>query len=140
MTPDQIELVRSTFAEVAPIRAQAARLFYARLFETWPEIRPMFKTDLAAHGQKLMAAIEVVVDGLERPETIGARLEALGRAGGCAVQPAHYRAMGDTLIWMLETSLGEVFTPQAKAAWIAAYDLLSRAMAEAACEPEPRAA
>ncbi|HEY8615692.1 globin family protein [Phenylobacterium sp.] len=138
MTPDQIQLVRATFAEVAPIRAQAARLFYARLFEVAPDVRPMFKADLAAQGAKLMAAIAFVVGALDQPEVVGPQVEALGRRhGGYGVQAIHYKAVGDTLIWMLETSLGEILTPPAKRAWLAAYDLLSSAMIAAASEPEP---
>ena len=34
MTPDEIRLVRESFALVLPIRDTAAELFYARLFET----------------------------------------------------------------------------------------------------------
>jgi nitric oxide dioxygenase len=141
MTPDQIDLLRTTFAELAPIRAQAARLFYARLFEVAPDVRLLFREDLAAQGARLMAAIARVIDGLDRPDALRADLAALGRRhAGDGVEPRHYRLAGDTLIWMLETSLGELFTPAAKRAWTAAYDLMSAAMMDAATAPQPQAA
>lgn len=141
MTPDQIDLVRRTFAEVAPIRAQAARLFYARLFEIAPEVRPLFREDLAAQGAKLMGAIALVVGGLDRLDAIRGEVETLGlRHVNYGVLPRHYVAVGDTLIWMLETSLGEILTPEAKRAWISAYDLLACAMMGAAAAPTPQAA
>ena len=46
MTPEQIQLVRSSFAKVAPIADKAAELFYGRLqeqlaakYDSWPLIR-----------------------------------------------------------------------------------------------------
>ena len=46
MTPHQKMLVQSTFAQVAPIAETAAALFYTRLFELDPSLRPMFTSDL----------------------------------------------------------------------------------------------
>lgn len=141
MTRDEIELLRTTFAELAPIRAQAARLFYARLFEVAPDVRPMFSEDLAAQGARLMGAVARVIDGLDRPDELRADLAALGRRhAGYGVEPRHYRLAGDTLLWTLETSLGEFFTPAAQRAWTAAFDVMAAAMMEAATAPQPQAA
>ncbi len=41
---------------------------------------------------------------------------------------------GAALIWTLEVGLGEKFTPELRAAWIAAYTVLSGTMIEAARE------
>jgi hypothetical protein len=46
MTPEQITLVQQSFAKVAPISAQAAVLFYDRLFEVAPSVRAMFPEDM----------------------------------------------------------------------------------------------
>ena len=40
MTPDQVTLVQQSYAKVAPISEQAAVLFYARLFEVAPSVKP----------------------------------------------------------------------------------------------------
>ena len=47
MTPQQIELVQSSFKKVVPIAGTAADLFYNRLFEIAPEVRSMFPQDLS---------------------------------------------------------------------------------------------
>ncbi|HLP24683.1 MAG TPA: hemin receptor, partial [Acidobacteriota bacterium] len=57
MSPQEIQLVRSSFAQVVPIADQAAALFYARLFELDPSLRALFHGDMAAQGKKLMQAI-----------------------------------------------------------------------------------
>jgi hemoglobin-like flavoprotein len=40
--------------------------------------------------------------------------------------------VGEALLWTLGKSLGEGFTPEVRAAWTAAYTLLSGVMIEAA--------
>ena len=47
MTPQQIELVQTSFKKVVPIAGTAADLFYDRLFEIAPEVRSMFPQDLS---------------------------------------------------------------------------------------------
>ena len=42
LTVDDIALVRASFAKVLPIKDAAADLFYDRLFEIAPQLRPMF--------------------------------------------------------------------------------------------------
>ena len=42
MTPDQITLIQDSFSKVAPISDAAAEIFYARLFEIAPEVKPYF--------------------------------------------------------------------------------------------------
>ncbi|HZF35846.1 MAG TPA: hemin receptor, partial [Candidatus Angelobacter sp.] len=41
MTPQQVALVRQSFAKVVPIREQAAALFYDRLFAIDESTRPL---------------------------------------------------------------------------------------------------
>ena len=45
-TTQQIQLVKQSFAKIAPIAEQAADLFYGRLFEIAPQLRPLFKGDI----------------------------------------------------------------------------------------------
>ena len=42
ITTEQIELVKKTWGKVVPIADTVAKLFYDRLFETNPQIAPMF--------------------------------------------------------------------------------------------------
>ncbi|MBV8168055.1 MAG: hemin receptor, partial [Alphaproteobacteria bacterium] len=70
MTPEQITLVKESFAKVKPIAPQAAALFYGRLFEIAPEVRPLFKGDIEEQGRKLMQVIATAVGALDRLDTI----------------------------------------------------------------------
>ena len=129
MTPDQIDLVQSSFAKVAGIADVAADLFYARLFEIAPEVKPLFRNDMREQGRKLMMTLGVVVGGLKNLEAIAPAAKALAvKHVGYGVKAGHYRPVGEALIWTLEKGLGEDFSPKVKDAWIAAYGLLSGVM------------
>ncbi|MGE5073573.1 MAG: hypothetical protein ACM3MF_09105, partial [Anaerolineae bacterium] len=67
MDNHQKYLVQSSFAKVAPIADTAAALFYGRLFELDPSLRPMFPSDLKEQGAKLMHMLTLAVRGLDRP-------------------------------------------------------------------------
>jgi nitric oxide dioxygenase len=141
MTPQQVMLVRESFAKVLPIKDAAAALFYERLFAIDPSTRPLFRADLAAQGTKLMAAIAAVVRALDRLEPMLDQIRALARRHAAyGVTEAHYASVGAALLWTLERGLGAEFTPEVRAAWAAAYALLSGAMIEAASRPLPEAA
>src|SRR5580693_4712966 len=126
MTPEQIKAVQESFAKVVPISEQAAALFYGRLFEIAPEVKPLFRGDMKEQGRKLMATLAVVVNGLGNLEAILPAASALAkRHVSYGVKAAHYAPVGAALLWTLERGLGPQWTPQLAAAWGAAYGLLA---------------
>ncbi|MBV6656583.1 MAG: hemin receptor [Devosiaceae bacterium] len=133
MTEEQIGLVQGSFKQVAPIADTAAGLFYGRLFEIAPEVKPLFKGDMTEQGAKLMATLGVVVNGLSNPSSILPAAQALAvKHVEYGVTPAHYAPVGEALIWTLDQGLGDAFTDELKEAWVAAYTLLSGVMIDAA--------
>ena len=135
MTPNQIKLVQTSFAQVVPIAATAADLFYGRLFEIAPHVRPMFPADLTEQKKKLMAMLGTAVAGLSHLDTLMRTVRALGRRhAGYGVKPRHYAPVGSVLLWTLEQGLGTAFTPEVKDAWATAYIVLSTTMIDAANE------
>ena len=140
MTPHQIKLVQTSFAQVAPIAATAADLFYGRLFEIAPEVRAMFPDDLSGQKKKLMAMLGTAVAGLSHLDTLLPAVRALGqRHAGYGVSAEQYVPVGAALLWTLEKGLGETFTPEVKDAWATVYIVLSTTMMNAANE-KPMAA
>jgi hemoglobin-like flavoprotein len=129
MTPDQVKTVQDSFNKVAPISEHAAALFYGRLFEIAPAVRPLFHGDMAEQGRKLMATLTVVVNGLNSLETILPAASALAkRHVAYGVRPAHYQTVGEALMWTLERGLGAQWTPELAAAWDSAYKVVSEFM------------
>ena len=79
MTPQQIQLVQSTWVQVVPISEIAASLFYGKLFELEPAVRPMFRGEMAEQGRKLMQTIGLVVSSLTRLEDISSIVHPIPR-------------------------------------------------------------
>jgi len=126
MTPADVALVKSSFESVKPIAADAAALFYGRLFEIAPEVKPLFKGDIKEQGKKLMTTLAVVVNGLDNLPSILPAASALAKKHvGYGVKPGHYAPVGAALLWTLERGLGAGWTPQLAAAWTSAYTTLS---------------
>ena len=129
MTPEQVDLVQSSFAKVAPIAETAAGLFYNRLFEIAPQTKALFHVDMAEQGRKLMTTLGVVVRGLKNLDAILPAAKALAvKHVAYGVTAAHYKPVGEALIWTLEQGLGPDFTPEVKDAWLSAYGALSGVM------------
>src|SRR5215216_3413568 len=110
LTQTQIDLVQGSFGLVEPIADTAAGLFYGRLFELDPTLRPLFKRDITEQGRMLMQMIAIAVRSLDHVDTVVPAVKALGqRHVGYGVQPAHYDTVGAALLWTLEQGLGDVF-------------------------------
>lgn len=129
MNNQQIQLVHASFEQVLPIADTAAALFYGRLFEIDPDLRPLFKGDVRAQGRKLMQMLALVIEGLDRMELLTPALQALGqRHASYGVRAEHYTTVIEALLWTLDKGLGEAFTEEVEEAWIAAYRLLATTM------------
>ncbi|MEI7871244.1 MAG: globin family protein [Alphaproteobacteria bacterium] len=132
MTPQQIELVQTSFKKVVPIAGAAADLFYGRLFEIAPEVRSMFPEEMKEQKIKLMSMLGTAVTNLHKLDTILPAVKALGeRHKGYGVTAAHYAPVGAALLWTLEQGLGADFTSEVKAAWTETYTALAGVMTSA---------
>jgi hemoglobin-like flavoprotein len=126
MTPNQVKAIQESFAKVVPISGQAAALFYGRLFEIAPAVKPLFRGDLEEQGRKLMGMLGAVVNGLGDLETILPAASALAkRHVDYGVKPADYEPVGTALLWTLQRGLGAQWTPEVEAAWTEAYTVLA---------------
>lgn len=133
MNDTQIDMIQASFAKVAPIAETAADIFYTRLFEIAPEVKPMFKGDLSEQGKKLMTTLGVVVNGLKDLDKIVPVAQQLAvKHVDYGVKAEHYQPVGEALIFTLEKGLGDDFTPELKDAWVGAYTTLSGVMVDAA--------
>ncbi len=140
MTPTQKQLVKTSFAQVAPIAEQAATLFYGRLFELDPALKPLFKGDMAEQGRKLMKTLATAVNSLDKLDELVPVVESLGKKHvSYGVKPQHYDTVGSALLWTLEAGLGKAFTPDVKEAWTVVYGVLAGAMKGAAYAPSAEA-
>lgn len=132
MTPDQVRLIRMSFAHVLPVSTAMAQAFYDRLFDIAPAVRPLFVNDIKAQGEKLVKMLASIVADLDRPDRLIPAAEALARRHvAYGTQDAHYAVVGKVLLWTLEQKLGPRFTPEVEGAWAAAYTMLAEVMISA---------
>jgi hemoglobin-like flavoprotein len=134
-TQKDIALVVKSFDKVVPIAGLAADIFYDRLFEVAPALRPMFPADMRDQKRKLFVMIATAVQGLGDLNKLVPQLKVLGaRHGGYGVKSSHYDIVGDALLWTLAKGLGDAFTPDVERAWTRVYGVLASTMQAGATE------
>lgn len=135
VTSAQKTLVQDSFVDIATIADDAAVLFYRKLFELDPSLRPLFRGDMAEQRKKLMQMLTAAVKGLDHLDRLVPAVQELGRRHAeYGVREQHYETVGETLLWTLEAGLGRGFTPHVREAWTAVYTLLATTMMDAARE------
>lgn len=136
MTEEQKELVQSSWAQVTPIADQAAEIFYGKLFEADPEVKPLFaNSDMKEQGKKLMQMITMAVKGLDNLDALVPAVQDLGkRHVGYGVKAEHYDTVGAALLDTLAAGLGDSFTDETKDAWALTYNTLATVMKDASYE------
>ncbi|NJB83185.1 globin family protein [Wenyingzhuangia aestuarii] len=132
-----IELVQVSFEAVKPIAATAADIFYSKLFELDPKLKPLFpaadKDKMKDQGNKLMTMLSSAVAGLSNIEALIPVLQDLGkRHVAYRVEKSHYDTVGAALIGTLAVGLGDDFTPEVEQAWTDVYNLMASVMIDAA--------
>lgn len=135
MTPAQIDLVKQSWAEVAPDIDGVASLFYGKLFILNPELKALFKGDMTEQGRKLMAILNTAINSLEKFETILPAVQDMGvRHINYGVKDEDYDTVGEALIWTLSKGLGDSFTDEVKEAWLTTYTTIATIMKTAAAQ------
>ena len=112
LSTDDIERVRNSFDRIWPISTRTAGLFYDRLFEIAPEVRPLFRRDMDEQKRKFIATLAVIVGSLDNTSKLVSLTDTLARQhGDFGVRPAYYPIVGEALLWSLERGLGDNWTP-----------------------------
>ena len=137
MTPEQVHLIRKSFAELSRHEHIAALVFYRRLFEIDPDLQRLFKGDIEEQSKKLLEMLGVLIAMLERPLGLELELKAMGlRHAGYGVKDEHYAMVGRALLDMLAETLDRGFTPEVREAWTALYGAVEAVMKMGAAEAD----
>ncbi|MEO5942840.1 MAG: globin family protein [Ferruginibacter sp.] len=134
MKQNNITLVKSSWALVGQLDMEiVGGLFYNRLFEIMPEVKPMFsKTPLREQSKKLLTMLSYVIAKLDKLEDIMSEVTKLAqRHNKYGVENEHYTAVGSALLWTLEQGLGAKWNEDLEGAWTEVYTTLSGAMMHA---------
>jgi hemoglobin-like flavoprotein len=129
LSSNQVRLVRDSFKQLMPKSDAVAEAFYNRLFELDPSLKTLFHTDMREQGSKLLEAIGIVVENLDRFPAVEQTVRNLAeRHVGYGVKGGDYDVVGEALLWAIERTLAPNFSSETKDAWAATYLLLASSM------------
>ena len=136
MIPERRQLIAESWKSLSPNGAAVGAIFYRRLFEIDPTLRPMFSgVTMTDQIHKLVTMLDLVVHWLDLPERLVPVLKQLGeRHAKYGVVEEHYGKFGTALLGTLEEGLGDKFTPELRSAWTEAFLLISSLMRRGAAK------
>ena len=128
----QIELLETSFQEIAPHGEAFVTAFYERLFTNYPQTRAFFSsTNMKEQRKKLLGALILVIQNLRKPDVLTSALQGLGqRHVNYGVRPEHYPIVGTILLETFAEFLGDNWTPEYHDAWAQAYEAICSIMLE----------
>ena len=138
-----LDALETSFDLVAPHGDDLMEIFYAKLFDTAPAVRPLFAgTDMQRQKQMLLAALVLLRKSLRDLDAILPKLRELGaRHLAYGAEPAHYPVVGAVLIASMAEIAGPEWQPEYEDAWTEAYAVVAGAMLDGAAAAElPQAA
>lgn len=112
---------------LTPHAAWFARNFYSALFALDPALRPVFRTDMAEQGVRLMRMLAAAADGLDSLAALAPVLRALGqRHGAYGVRRYDFETVGLALVCALTHAHDDAPDDETLAAWRAAWQWMAR--------------
>ena len=135
---DDITILEDSFALLADQADDLVDRFYERLFEKYPEVHPLFSNvDMGDQKKKLLASLSLVVNNLRKPDVLTDALQQLGkRHQAYGAIEAHYPAVQENLLAVMQEMAGDAWTDQIHNAWSQALTQISEIMLEAYEESE----
>ena len=123
----EVRLVKESWAQVVPIAQEAMAMFYSNLFSLDEKVARLFDgKDMLAQGSKLSNALNLVIENLDQPGIMTAKLQEIGaRHADYGATEADFETVGKALIMTLESGLGDSWAPAHERAWTVAYTFVS---------------
>ena len=141
LSEDQIDLLRESLRVMHQRRDLVADIFYERLFEIDPGLRPLFVEDIETQTEKVLFAFGAVVAQIHDLDVCREMTDELARRHvDYGVRPTDYASVGAAVMQTLSEVFEDGFTPELSAAWREAYDCIADAMIQAAYGPEAQSA
>jgi len=133
-----LDALETSFDLVAPKGDELVEIFYARLFETAPSVKPLFaSSDMNHQRTMLLSALVLLRKSLRDVDAIVPALKRMGaRHVGYGAAPAHYPVVGEVLIGSMAEIAGPAWEPRFERAWGEAFAVVAGAMLEGAAEAE----
>jgi hemoglobin-like flavoprotein len=125
-----LESLETSFDLIAPQGDRLMDIFYARLFEAAPAVKPLFaNTELPRQKAMLLSTLVLLRKSLRDLGPLVPKLRELGaRHVAYGAEPAHYPVVGQVLIASMAEVAGDAWRPEYERAWGAAFEIVAGAM------------
>ncbi|WP_422360909.1 globin domain-containing protein [Reichenbachiella sp.] len=126
ITPYNKKLVRATFWMVESKADEAAEIFYTKLFEMSPELKPLFKGNMKEQGRIMMDMLSTLVKGLNTLDVLAPLVRSMGRRHmNYGIKTEHYNMAAAALMFSLKEELKENWNEEVESAWLEVYQAVS---------------
>ncbi|XP_069805806.1 neuroglobin [Dendropsophus ebraccatus] len=153
LSEPQKQLIRGTWRLVSQDQIHHGTVLFTRLFELEPDLVFLFHYDSAdfssvreclgsseftEHIRKVMTVIDAAVQSLDSLPSLEEYLSGLGRKHRTSgVRLESFNTVGESLLFALESGLGDMFTSDTRQAWSQLYAIVVGAMSQG-WEAEPQ--
>ncbi|XP_077319738.1 neuroglobin [Lithobates pipiens] len=144
LTEPQKVLIRDSWQIVSQDQLHHGTVLFTRLFELEPDLVFLFQynsahfstvqeclisSEFSEHIRKVMTVIDAAVRSLDSLSSLDEYLTGLGRKHrATGVKLESFKTVGESLLFALESGLGELFTPETREAWTLLYAVVVGAM------------
>jgi nitric oxide dioxygenase len=124
-----LQVIKATVPVLKTHGEALTRLFYQRMFENNPEVKPYFNQAHQHSGsqqQALATAICAYAENIDNPEALSAAVELIAQKhASLGIKPEHYPIVGHNLLLAIKELLGEAASDDIIDAWAEAYQALA---------------
>ncbi|XP_053330965.1 neuroglobin [Spea bombifrons] len=140
----QKERIRETWKAVRQDQLHHGTVLFTRLFQLEPELVLLFQyessgfsdvqeclgsAEFTEHIRKVMTVIGAAVDSVDSLPSLDEYLTSLGRKHrAVGVKLESFKTVGESLLFALESALGDAFTAETRDAWSCLYGTVVRSM------------
>lgn len=126
-----LSLIQTSWQKMVPRREDIIQRFFRRLFETSPELEPLFSKDLHTQSRQFAGMLNLIINGIDQMDTIAPSLDTLGKTHrSYGITREQIKVMEDVLIDTFSQELGNAFTPELEMAWRESYNAITANMAK----------
>ncbi len=126
----QVDALEQSFDLIAPRADELVDRFYTKLFDTAPEVKPLFeRVDMARQRQSLINTLIVLRESFRDMEEVLPDLEDLGaRHATWGARPEHYPVVTSCLLNTMIEIAGPDWKPEYSGAWTEALQAVQDVM------------
>ena len=132
LTPEQVQIVRSTIPVLQEYGKAITTSFYTTLLDEVPALHNIFNRTNQANGHQAATLASALIAYASHIDDLGALSPAVEKIcckhASLHVQPEHYSIVGEYLLRAMGDVLGSALTPEVLDAWGAAYWQLADVM------------